>query len=205
MTIGSHLTTFAGLPIVAWDAGDDPADPAAVAWRAEVTDFEAPPSEFEEAFERVLARAGDGGPVALVLGEWGSAYEEAAPLDLLVRNAGRLGALRSLFIGEMTFEQCEISWIQHGDITPLLEAFPRLERLWLRGTEGLELKPLRHPALTELVVQSGGLPPALARTVLECDLPALAHLELWLGVEAYGGVATPTTWNRCSPTGSCPP
>jgi hypothetical protein len=39
--------------------------------------------------------------------------------------------------------------------------------------------------------ESGGLPPQVVRAVGESDLPALEHLELWLGEENYGGGATP--------------
>ncbi|WP_305788654.1 STM4015 family protein [Symbioplanes lichenis] len=189
MTISSHLETFAGLPIVAWDADSSPADPAAVAWRLEAGS-DAPASELEVAFEQVLERAGPGGPVALVLGEWSEAFEMAPPLDLFIRHASRLGRLRSLFIGEMTFEECEISWINQGDYGPLLAAFPELERLWIRGSQGLVLEPQRHERLKELVLQSGGLPPAIVRAVGECDFPQLERLELWLGVENYEGGAT---------------
>lgn len=191
MTIGSHLTTFAGLPIRSWDDDTPLDDPAAVAWRVEDDEFEGPIEGFERAFEAMLDRAGPGGPTALVLGMWGTAYDEGPPLDLLTRNLFRLTNLRSLFIGEMTFEQCEISWINQGPLNPLLEAFGRLERLWVRGSVGLELAPLRHEGLRELVLQSGGLPAPVIAAVLGCDLPHLSHLELWLGVENYGGGATP--------------
>lgn len=189
MTINDHLTTFAGLPVVASDEDPRPADAAAVAWRVEVKDFEAPPAEFEAAVERVLELTGPHGPAALVIGEWGSAYERAFPVEVLVRNADRLGALRALFIGELSAEQCEISWIQQGDLTAVLEAFPALERLWVRGSEGLTLTPVRHEGLRELVLESGGLPATVIRAVGACDLPNLTHLELWLGVEEYGGDA----------------
>ncbi|MEU4423222.1 STM4015 family protein [Actinoplanes sp. NPDC024001] len=189
MTINEHVTTFAGLPIVAWDAAESPADPAAVAWRVSVDDSEAEDDEFAEALEALLKRCGPGGPTALIAGDWGSSYERAFPFDVLVDNAGRLGALRSLFIGEMTFEECEISWIQQGDITAVLAAFPALEHLWVRGADGLELKPVRHEALRELVLQSGGLPAEAVRAVGASDLPNLTHLELWLGVDEYGGDA----------------
>jgi hypothetical protein len=189
VTINHYLTTFAGLPVLgAQEQG--PADgPAGVAWQLEMEDFEADPAEFEADFERLLERTAPAGPTALIIGQWGSAYERAFPVDLLVRNAARLGALRALFIGEMSSEQCEISWIQQGDITPLLEAFPALEHLWVRGSEGLELTPMRHAGLRELVLQSGGLPAAVIRAVGACDLPNLTHLELWLGVDQYGGDA----------------
>lgn len=189
MTINDKLTTFAGLPVVEWDADQTPADPAAVAWRLSVEEFEADEEELVANFERLLERAGSGGPTALVIGQWGEAYEEPFPLRLLVRNRARLSALRALFIGEMTYEECEISWIHHDDITPVLKAFPALERLWVRGAEGLELSPLRHEGLRELVFQSGGLPAAVVRAVGACDLPQLTSLELWLGVGNYGGDA----------------
>lgn len=189
MTINHFLTTFAGLPVVDSQEEQNPPDPAAVAWRIEMEDFEAAPEEFEAAFERLLARSGPAGPTALIVGEWGSAYETAFPADLLVRNAARLGGLRALFIAEMSSEQCEISWINQGDITPLLRAFPALERLWVRGAQGLELTPLRHEGLRELVIQSGGLPAEVIRAIGASDLPHLTHLELWLGVEQYGGDA----------------
>ncbi|MBU2670866.1 STM4015 family protein [Actinoplanes bogorensis] len=189
MTISSKISTFAGLPIVAWDADETPDDPTAVAWRLELEEFDASEAEFEAALEALLKRTGEGGPVALIVGEWGESYERTMPRDLLVRNAPRLSRLRSLFAAELTFEQCEISWIKQTDITPLLEAFPQLERLWVRGAEGLELKPVRHEALRELAFESGGLPAEIVRAVAACDFPALTHLELWLGVDNYGGDA----------------
>jgi hypothetical protein len=190
VTIDAHLTTFAGLPVVAWDDEDNtPDDPAAVAWRLEAEEFDADPEELEQAFETLLKRTGHGGPVALIIGEWGEAYDRPFPVDLLVRNAARLTRLRALFAGELMPEQCEISWINHGDITPVLTAFPRLERLWVRGAQGLELTPVRHEGLRELVLQSGGLPADVVRAVGASDFPHLTHLELWLGVANYGGDA----------------
>ncbi|MEV6303214.1 STM4015 family protein [Actinoplanes sp. NPDC051861] len=188
MSIHDYLTTFAGLPVVNLSDDPRPDDPAAVAWRIDL-EFEAEESAFVEALDSVLDRAGPAGPTALIVGEWGSAYDSGFPTDVLVSRAERLSGLRALFIGEMSGEQCEISWIQHGDITPILAAFPALEHLWVRGSEGLELTPLRHEGLRELVLQSGGLPAEVIRAVSTCDLPNLTHLELWLGVDNYGGDA----------------
>lgn len=190
MGIYEHLDNFAGLPVVAAD--DEEAtvsDPAAVAWRISMAEFEAPPEEFEAAFEQLLQRTGPAGPTALIVGEWGSAYDTPFRYQLLADNAARLSGLRALFVGELTGEECEISWINQGDITAVLEAFPALERLWIRGGAGLELRPVRHDGLRELVLQSGGLPAAVVRAVAASDLPNLTHLELWLGVDQYGGDA----------------
>lgn len=189
MTINDHVETFAGLPVVVWDDEVSPPDPAAVAWRVDAGEFDAEDEEFAAFFERLLDRTGEAGPTALIIGDWGDAYEEPFPADLLIRNAARLPRLRALFLGEMTFEQCEISWIQQGDITPLLTAFPALEHLWVRGAERLKLTPTRHEGLRELVFQSGGLPAEVVRAVGGCDLPNLSRLELWLGVDQYGGDA----------------
>ena len=182
MTISDHLTTFAGLPVVAFGEDRKSADPDAAAWRIDVGSSGGNES-FEPAFERLLELTAPAGPTALIIGDWDEAFEDPFPFDLLIRNAARLGGLRSLFIGELTFEECEISWIKQGDVTPVLEAFPALERLWVRGSDGLEIKPLRHEGLRELVLQSGGLPAAVVRAVAACDLPHLPHHELWLGVD----------------------
>ncbi|MFD0592634.1 hypothetical protein ACFQZ4_08750 [Catellatospora coxensis] len=71
----------------------------------------------------------------------------------------------------------------------LLEALPKLEVLTVRGATGLGLKPVRHSGLREFTIESGGLPADVVRAVAECDLPALTHLELWLGTDNYGGDA----------------
>lgn len=189
VAISSNLTTFAGLPIVAWNSVENaPVDPAAVAWRLEV-EFEAPEEDLKAAFASMLKRTGEGGPVALVLGDWGDSYESPFPFELLIDNAHRMSRLRSLFIGEMVYEQCEISWIHQDDITGLLEAFPRLERLWVRGAEGLAFTARRFESLRELVIQSGGLGADVIQAIGASDFPELTHLELWLGVENYGGNA----------------
>jgi hypothetical protein len=207
MTISDHVTEFAGLPVVDVDASapnqdradpdtadpdrvdPDKDDPAAVAWRVS-GDWDGSTEDFARFFETFLATVDASAIRALIIGEWGSSYETTAPIDLVVAAAPRLPALRALFLGEMTYEQCEISWIKQGDVTPLLEAYPELEVLRVRGADGLELSPVRHAALRELVFESGGLPGAVVRAVGECDLPALTTLELWLGTDEYGGDAT---------------
>ncbi|MEU4563585.1 STM4015 family protein [Actinoplanes sp. NPDC023936] len=190
MTINHFLSTFAGLPVVAADDEKSPGDPGAVAWRIDM-DYDSGAAAFTTAFGQLLDRVGPGGPTALIIGEWGEAHDTPFPVEVLIDNADRLGALRSLFIGEMSFEQCEISWIQQTDLTPILTTFPLLERLWVRGSQDLVFKKrIRHEGLRELVLQSGGLPAAVVENVGGWDVPNLRRLELWLGVDNYGGDAT---------------
>lgn len=184
--IHDRLDTFAGLPVVEWDEPTG-RDPSAVAWR--VTNYYEI-ARFPEFFEEMMERAGPGGPAALIVRDWGAPQAFPFPIEQLIENADRLRNLRALFIGEVLSEESEISWIRHGDLTPVLTTFPALEHLWVRGAQGLTLSPVRHEKLRELVFQSGGLRGEVVRAVGACDLPALETLELWLGVEEYGGDAT---------------
>ncbi|MBV1856170.1 STM4015 family protein [Catellatospora tritici] len=190
MTINEHISRFAGLPVAAFDPhGDVPADPAAYAWRVD-TDYDGGAELFQLRFDGLVNADWAHLVTALVIGEWGEAYDSPAPIEALVAAADRLPALRALFLGEMTYDEQEISWITQGDVTPLLRAYPRLEVLSVRGAVSLELAPVRHDRLRELTFESGGLPAHVVRAVGECELPALQHLELWLGTANYGGDAT---------------
>ena len=190
MTINEHVTEFAGRPVVVFEPSAElRADPGAVAWRL-TADYESSTEDFARLVEEFLGKVDPASIQALIIGQWGSAYEEEAPVELLVGLAPRLTGLRALFLGEMTFEECEISWIKQTDVTPLLVAYPELEILRVRGADGLVISPTRHPALRELAFESGGLPATVVRAVAECDLPALTHLELWLGTDEYLGDAT---------------
>lgn len=186
MGIYDFLDTFAGFPVVRSDESTT-ADPATVAWR--LTNYYAP-ERFEPLLEELLDRTGPAGPSALIVEEWGASHQVPFPVEVLTRNADRLRGLRALFIGELSAEQCEISWIKQGDVTPVLQAFPDLEHLWIRGSDGLALAPVRHENLRDLVLQSGGLRGEVVRAVAACDFPLLEELELWLGTTRYGGDAT---------------
>ena len=106
-------------------------------------------------------------------------------------------SLRSGFVGDIHSHEWELSWIGQPDLAPLVAAFPRLEELAVRGAASalggeLSLHVPSHGALRSLTIQSGGLPGSVAREVASSGLPALEHLELWLGVGDYGG----STWPR---------
>jgi hypothetical protein len=193
MAFYEHITTFDGLPVVAYTPQAYPSgaevSAASVAWRVE-TDYDGGEALFAERWSGLLASEWAGQIRALVIGEWGESFDNVAPIDALVEAAGVLVGLRALFLGEMTSEENEISWIVQDDIGPVLEAYPSLEVLRVRGGNGLELATVSHQNLRELAFESGGLPGPIVRTIGACDFPALRHLELWLGTERYGGNAT---------------
>jgi len=189
--INSHVSSFAGLPVLPFTPGTPlPEDPSGVAWRLAVDDFEAEPEEFADLLRAMLDEVPVESVRAVVIGEWGSAYEREPPLDLLVAAADRWTGLRALFLADLVSEECEISWLTLDDVTPLLTAYPALEVLWIRGAAGLRLDPVRHTGLRELRIESGGLPGAVVRAVGASDLPALHRLDLWLGRAGYGGDTT---------------
>ncbi|WP_150252782.1 STM4015 family protein [Nocardiopsis deserti] len=200
-----ELTEFAGLSVVEFPAsgteeerikqirgqGGDPHAPASTAWRLRY-DGEV----IEEYVARFLSLVDAEQVRALVIGDWDAAAGGPEEFLLsLVEHAGSLPNLRSVFVGDITSDECELSWISQGDVAPLLAAFPRLEELTTKGADGvdgtLQLHVPSHEALRSLTLQSGGLPGRIAREVVSSGLPALEHLELWLGMEDYGGSTTP--------------
>ncbi|HET9655168.1 MAG TPA: STM4015 family protein [Kineosporiaceae bacterium] len=194
MTFNDHLTSFAGRPVVDVPAGEPlPAVEGPVAWRLSEWDDDwdegVPSPKFAAAFDDFVREHGPS-VESLVIGAWGYAAFNPAPIGQLIRLAPALPALRSLFLGDMTSEECEVSWMKVGDVSGLLEAYPELEVFGARGGEDFRFSAVNHPRLRELVVQSGGLSREFVQAVLDSDLPALEKLELWFGDEDYGGNTT---------------
>ncbi|MFC4011639.1 STM4015 family protein [Nonomuraea purpurea] len=185
---------YAGLPTIeVRELPDDSwlSDSATVAWRISATPWSRPPKPIGQVLDAFFERADTSLVTAIVIGPWGDPSESSkGVIERLSGEAERLPALRSLCLGDIDREESEISWIQQSDITPLLQAFPQLERLDVRGGTGLALTPVRHESLRVLRIETGGLHGAVTRAVAAGDLAALEDLELWFGVEDYGGSTT---------------
>ncbi|MFF2350596.1 STM4015 family protein [Kitasatospora sp. NPDC058115] len=147
---------------------------------------------FDELWSAFLGAVDPAGVRALLIGPWWMRdYGPVADtLARIVADAERFPALEALFIADVTSEDCEISWLEMSDVTPVLKAFPGLTELVVRGGNGLRLDPVRHDRLTGLRFESGGLPDDVVQAVAACELPALERLELWFGADEYGGDAT---------------
>ncbi|PJE99538.1 cytoplasmic protein [Streptomyces carminius] len=194
-----HLTELHGLPVHDFASGTPAGDlPAAgsVVWRLSFNPYidDYPKGGFEGLWHSFLEAVDTTAVRGLVIGMWGEVAEEednSGPVvEMLTSNADRFPSLETVFIGDMTFEDAEISWIQQSDVTPVLEAYPKLREFGVRGGTGLVFRPVRHEHLRVLRFESGGLPGGVVRGVAASDLPALEELELWLGVTDYGGDAT---------------
>ncbi|GAA1398600.1 STM4015 family protein [Kitasatospora putterlickiae] len=198
MTVNNHIEAFHGLPVfdfvAAVDEGAELPEPAAAAWKIAI-EFEAD-QDWVTRWQQFLDRVDVSRVTAVVVGEWSQDGPEsfAEPLAAILGAAERLPALRGLFIGDITYEENEISWIDMVDVSPVLTAFPLLAELVVRGgcdepEEGgtTLFQPVRHEHLRALRFESGGLPGEVPRAVAASELPALERLEFWLGVENYGG------------------
>jgi len=126
--------------------------------------------------------------VSLIIGDWGQAYEDSPEsfLDTLIANRERFPNLKKLFIGDMDYEDCEVSWIMQTNLSPVLKAYPNLESFTIKGSTDLRLEPLEHARLKELVIICGGLPAEVLADIRNAKLPELRKLELYLGVDEYG-------------------
>ncbi|MFD5177743.1 STM4015 family protein [Nocardia sp. NPDC058379] len=201
MSIGEHLRGWGGLPTYPFPDPEKDAEaqetavrllPAAdgVAWRIGVDSYDAAET-WPEAFARFLDTVDAARVRSIVVGSWADAYDNRPDdvIDAIIAARAQLPALRALFVGDIVGEECEISWINQGEVTRLLDAFPLLEEFGARGGEQLEFPAVRHEHLRKLKVQAGGLPVAVVRGIAASDLPALHDLELWLGTSEYGGDA----------------
>ncbi|MDQ0116145.1 hypothetical protein J2T15_005621 [Paenibacillus harenae] len=125
---------------------------------------------------------------SLIIGDWGGAYENDSSeiVEALVRLNGKFPQLRKLFIGDMSYEECEVSWINQSNVAPLLIAYPELTSLTIKGSTELALEPAIHEKLEELIIICGGLGKQVLASISNGRFPQLKKLELYLGVEEYG-------------------
>lgn len=125
----------------------------------------------------------------LSIGMWADEMYDSPPteiLEALIAAAPQLPSLKALFIGNMGRQENEVSWIVMTDLSPIWTAFPHLEHLRIRGSQGLSLGKIEHAFLQELTIECGGLPRSVLQELAAAKLPNLQHLELFLGEGNYG-------------------
>jgi hypothetical protein len=164
-----------------------------VAWRLAVEPYgDSSDEEFGALWDRFLGSVDLAEVRAIVIGPWNEPYDNDSAVIVrhLADARDRLTGLRAVFIGDLEMEEAEISWIEQSDVTPVLDAYPLLEEFGVRGGTGLRFPAVRHQNLRTLRIEAGGLPADVVRGIAASELPALASLEIWLGVLDYGGDAT---------------
>jgi hypothetical protein len=200
MMISSKLEVFAGKQVVDWEPGSGPLNPETTIYRVGLSydEYDVTPRVlWTNKFAAFLSSPNVSDLTGLVVGLWNFAGEmdetkAQQMIDAIATAHNQLPNLTALFLGDIVVEESEISWIEQANVSPILQAYPALETFRIRGSNGLTFgeQRLSHMHLKELAIETGGLNPAIIHEVLQADLPALEHLELWLGTPNYGGDAT---------------
>src|SRR6185369_4734271 len=119
--------------------------------------------------------------VGLVIGAWHGDNPELTPdevIQVLVQAKDRLPKLAAIYVGDITSEENEMSWINQTDVSPLLKAFPNLQLLRTRGGTGLALSAPKHENLRALALETGGMDVSVIRSICMSSFPNLEYLEL---------------------------
>ena len=124
----------------------------------------------------------------LVIGCWGESWDNGAQpiVDGIVECSDKFSQIKSLFIGDMDYEECEVSWIEQADYGKLWAALPNLEKLTIKGSTNLSLGDIQHENLKSLEIICGGLPTDVLEEVQNAKLPELTKLLLYIGSDNYG-------------------
>lgn len=141
--------------------------------------------------DEILTCSGLANLEEIIIGCWGNCWDENEEgvqclIDGIVENKEKFSHIKSLFFGDMDFEDCEVSWIIQGDYSKLWAALPQLEKLTIKGSTNLTLGTIEHSNLKHLEIICGGLPTDTIVEIQKAKLPALEKLLLYLGEENYG-------------------
>ncbi len=122
------------------------------------------------------------------IGAWEESYECSCQqiINTFIEKRDQFQHIESLFIGDMDFEECEVSWIKQGDYSNLYAALPNLKKLTIKGSQDLELGNVDHANLEHLEIICGGLPLSIIHSIVTAKLPNLKTLTLYIGVDEYG-------------------
>ncbi|MFN8607998.1 MAG: STM4015 family protein [Vulcanimicrobiota bacterium] len=186
--IQRNAGTFVGQRVVNYDPEKEARADVAYRFRS---DYEE--DNWQEHLEHFAQTAAAAQATALVIGAWqgdDSGTDSSGVIETLVRLKDRFPRLVAIYLGDITYEECEMSWIQQSDLSPLLQAYPQLQLLRSRGGEGLEIKQPEHAGLRALALETGGLGGEVVRSLGQARFPNLEYLELWLGTEDYGASVT---------------
>ena len=189
MTFNELATDFAGKQVADFTLGGTLPDPATTVPRIRC-DYDEEHTAVD-LLTQLLEQPNADQITGLIIGAWvGEEIYEVDPsevVEALVASASQLPNLTAIFIGDMTYEENEVSWINQCDLSPLLTAFDRLELLQIRGSMGLSLgSETKQDHLKTLIIECGGLPVSVIREIEAAAFPALEHLELYLGTDSYG-------------------
>jgi hypothetical protein len=189
MGIHNHTEIFQGKPVTNYDKNIGVADSINTVYRL-WSDYDAAEDTLA-LLEHFLADPNAIKVTSLIIGVWSYESESNQPLvELLTSSSHKLPNLSALFLGDIVEEEAQISWIVQSNLSAMLQAYPQLEYLQLKGNDGLSFGEIKLDRLKTLIIETGGLSLSVVQEIFKAQLPALEHLELWLGTPNYGGDIT---------------
>lgn len=185
----NRVSKFANRNVEDFDPEIGITDPIGNAYAVRCEKWEEDVEIFKQKLETLLQDPQASKIEALVFGMWDEYGDRDSSIvvNALVAAKDKLKSLKAVFIGDIEFYEWMISIIEQSDVSPILEAYPNLEVLQIRGATGLTFSPLQHNNLKALIIESGGLRRETIAQICALNLPALEHLELWLGSRRYEG------------------
>lgn len=181
----SEAETFAGLNIQAFSSSLPTLNDKAIRIAVD-PDNNANPIVYQ--LDDILAHSDAAQLSHLVVGrwmEWSLGESSTEFVQELAKAAPKLPNLKGIFIGDVTAYEVELSWLNHGDLTPLLEAYPDLEILQVRGMGASIEHGVRHHHLQHLCYETidqlhnNHSSNDMVESVCNGSFPALRHLEIW--------------------------
>lgn len=184
-----HVSKFSNKKVEDFDPAIGIIDPMKIAYAVRCRKGEENVEIFREKLNIFSQHPNANKIEALVIGMWDKYGDRnsSVVVNALVAVKDKLTNLKAIFIGDIEFYEWMISSIEQSDISPLLKAYPQLEIIQIRGASGLQFSQLRHDNLKAIIIESGALNRETIAQICALELPALQHLELWLGSSGYGG------------------
>ncbi|NER33827.1 MAG: HEAT repeat domain-containing protein [Oscillatoria sp. SIO1A7] len=183
-----YTKTFANRKVEEFDPETSIVDPAGIAYALRCDYYEK--EEMTDKLAGLLQDPQANKLEALVISWWisfmPSTNSFSVIIDMLVAATEKLTSLKALFLGDLGLGGTDLSLIRQSDVSPVLEAYPKLEMLQVRGGNGLAFSSTWHDNLEILAIETGGLSRQTIAQICVMDLPALKHFELWLGNYYYG-------------------
>ncbi len=103
-------------------------------------------------------------------------------VEILFESRKRLTGLKALFLGERITHNYRKSHLGLGDISLVLEGYPQLEVLHIRGCcNDLECSKIQHNNLKTLIIETANISDLAIYQICSLHLPALEYFELWMG------------------------
>lgn len=189
MTVNSNLDYFLAKQVVDYSPEDGIQRPQEVVYRIRLSYDDYDEGKSIGGLTDAFAKDPNAGQVTeLIFGafDFESSDSTEGIVNKLVEYKDVFKNLKAIFIGDITYEENEISWINQSNVGPVLDAYPALEHFQVRGGNDLSFGKLVHENLKTLIIETGGLPPNVVAEVSAAHLPALHKLEIRFGSENYG-------------------